>query len=47
MSIFAILLLPMALMEHSCDGRHSSSHLGAQSHFEDELSHVGARKERP
>lgn len=35
MSISAVLLLPTALMEQSCDGRHSSSNLGAQRHFED------------
>lgn len=34
-SISAVLLLPTALMEQSCDGRHSSSNLGVQRHFED------------
>lgn len=35
MSIIAVLLLPTAFMERNCDGRHSSSQLGAQSNFED------------
>ena len=35
MFIFALLLLPFALMEHSCDGRHSGSHLGLRDNFED------------
>lgn len=35
MSIFALLLLPTALMEYNCDGSHSSSHLGPQGNFED------------
>lgn len=35
MSVFTDLLLPTTLVEHSYNGRHPSSHLGAQGNFQD------------